>query len=219
MIEHKLFIGGVEVDLALPIPEIEAKINDMAGKCYPGGLVQATYKEIDERTAEITFKRHLPFDYVHGLGGNCMNYIDCAIVSGLTEDCFTLDLSGKKTPVCGPLIPWDRIWFVPTMAFGAFFRQFNETMVQEKLSRINITAGMDELTVVVKYPRDKGKYDDDIADLGTELGPLSGHRGETIDIRLKELGEICQRSQVKKKSYMGLVSYLLKTYEITLNIL
>ena len=61
-------------------------------------------------------------------------------------------------------------------------------------------------------------FDDDIADLEAELGPLDERRGETIDLSLKELGEICERTQIKTKSYMGLRSYLLKTYDITLNI-
>lgn len=182
-------------------------------------LVKASYREIDDRTAEITFNRNLPFKYAYGLGGQCLCYIDAAIVSGLTEDCFTVDFSGNKKPVCGPLIPWDDAWYIPTAAFTSFFRSFNETMVQEKISRVRIIVSMDKIEVVVKFPRDKGKYDDDIADLEAELGStLESHRGETLSFKLYDLGQICQRPQVKVKSYMGLQSYLLKTYEITLKI-
>lgn len=217
MIKHKLHIGGVELDLTEPIPEIEQKLNEHQAKCYLD-LVKASYNELDERTVEITFKRNLPSEYTNGLGGGCLCYIDAAIVSGLSEDCFVLDLSGNKKPLCGPLIPWGKIWFIPTMAFISFYRQFNETMVKEKLSRVRVTVFFDKIVVVVKYPRAKGKYDDDIADLEAELGPLEDLRGGTLELSLKELGEICERTQIKTKSYMGLRSYLLKTYDITLNI-
>lgn len=218
MIEKKLHIGGVELDLTLPPNEIEQKMNDLLSQCYLG-LVSASYKEVDNRTAEITFNRNLPFKYSRGLGGQCLCYVDAAIVSGLTEDCFKVDFSGKTKPVCGPLIPWDDAWYIPTAAFASFYRSFNETMVQEKISRVRVTSSTDKIVVVVKFPRDKGKYDDDIADLEAEIGkPLENLRGQTLTYSLYELGQICQRSQVKTKSYQGLKSYLLKTYDITLNI-
>lgn len=218
MINHKLHIGGVELDLTKPIPEIEQKLNDQQAKCYLN-LVKASYREIDNRTAEITFHRNLPFKYSYGLGGDCLCYIDAAIVSGLSEDCFVLDLTGNRKPICCPLIPWDRVWYIPKAAFISFYRTFNETMVQEKISRARIMVSMDKIEVIVKFPRDKGKYDDDIADLEAELGgTLESHRGETLEFKLYDLGQICQRPQVKVKSYMGLKSYLLKTYEITLKI-
>jgi hypothetical protein len=219
MIQKKLHIGGVELDLTLPQNEIEEKLNQQQVKCYLN-LVSASYKEIDDRTVEITFHRNLPFKYAYGLGGQCLCYIDAAIVSGLTEDCFKVDFSGNTKPVCGPLIPWDDAWYIPTAAFTSFFRSFNETMVQEKISRVRIISDTDKLVVVVKYPRNnKGKYDDDIADLEAEIGePLENRRGQTLTYTLDDLGQICQRSQVKTKSYQGLKSHLLKTYEITLNI-
>ena len=218
MIQKKLHIGGVDLDLTLPPNEIEEKLNQQQVKWYLN-LVSASYKEIDDRTAEVTFNRNLPFKYAYGLGGQCLCYIDAAIVSGLSEDCFTVDFSGNKTPVCGPLIPWDDAWYIPTAAFTSFFRSFNETMVQEKISRVRIMSGTDKLVVVVKFPRDKGKYDDDIADLEAEIGEsLENRRGQTLTYSLYDLGQICQRSQVRTKSYQGLKSYLLKTYEITLNI-
>ena len=61
MIEHKLHIGGVEVDLTQPAADIEKIINDNQQKVYLG-YVTASYKEIDDLTAEITFHRYLPFD-------------------------------------------------------------------------------------------------------------------------------------------------------------
>ena len=218
MIEHKLHMAGVELDLTLPQNQIEQKLNNILTRCYLG-LVNATYKEINDRTAEITFNRNLPYSYSNGLGGECICHIDAAIVSGLTEDCFKVDFSGKNKPVCGPLIPWDDAWYIPKVAFASFERSFNETMVKEKISRVNITSLTDKIVVVVKYPRAKGKYDDDVADLEAEIGePLVNRKGQTLTFTLNELGQICQRSQVKTKSYQGLKSYLLKTYDITLNI-
>jgi len=217
MIKHKIHIGGAEVDLSLSAAEIEAVINEQLDKCYLG-LVKVSYKEIDERTAEFTFHRELPYDY-YGVLNGCIGQIDAAIVSGLLESCFSIDLTGKNKPVCAPLIPLGKSWFVPDAAFCAFYRQFVETMTGEKLARVKVLALSDRIKVTVKYPRSKGKYDDDIADLVAELGDtLESHRGETLEFKLYDLGQICQRPQVKVKSYMGLKSYLLKTYEITLEI-
>lgn len=219
MIPHKLHIGGVEVDLTLPKADIEATINANQAKCYPNGLVVAEYQEIDERTAEITFSRTLPRQYYGAING-CLGQIDCAIVSGLLESCFMIDLTGKHKPLCGPLIPWGNGWFIPDAAFASFYRQFNETMVKEKISRVRFIVGPNKISVIVKYPRAKGKYDDDVADLESELGDtLENRRGQTLSFKLYDLGQICQRPQIKVKSYMGLKSFLLKTFDITLEIL
>lgn len=75
---------------------------------------------------------------------------------------------------------------------------------------------MDRVSVKVKYSWTKGKYDDDIADLESEIGPLEDHRGETLTFSLKRLGEVCERTYLKVKSYQGLKSYLKKTYDIEL---
>lgn len=54
---------------------------------------------------------------------------------------------------------------------------------------MQVDISMDKVSEKVKYPRTKGKYDDDIADLESELGgPLEDHRGETLSFTLKRLG-------------------------------
>lgn len=216
---HKLHIGGVDVDLSLPAAEIETIINEKQQQIYLG-LVVAEYKEIDDRTAEITFHRTLPFNY-YGNISKCLGHIDCGIISGLPEDCFMFDYTGQKKPLVAPLLPLGEVWYTPDTVFGSFYKQFVKTMTGEEISRVKFLALGDKVMVTVKYPRLKGrKYDDDIADLEAELGDtLENHRGETITYKLYDLGQICQRPQVKVKSYMGLVSYLLKTYDITLKIL
>ena len=98
-------------------------------------------------------------------------------------------------------------------------KQLNEKMLSEKLRRVKISAGPEKIEVLVKYSRTKGKYDDDIADLESELGcSLEDHRGETLSFTLKRLGEVCERTHIKKKSYQGLTSYLKRTYDIKLEI-
>ena len=84
---------------------------------------------------------------------------------------------------------------------------------------MQVDISVDKLSVRVKYPRTKGKYDDDIADLESELGgSLEDHRGETLSFTLKRLGEVCERTYLKKKSYQGLASYLKRKYDIKLEI-
>ena len=218
--KHKLHLTGMEVNLSLPAADILAALQKSLDRFYPDSLVKATvYEELDERTCKITFTRNLPFDYYLGLSG-CIGYIDASILSGFPEDSFTFNPGSKNTPIISTLIPWGQCWYVPTAAFISLMKQLNEKMLGENISRMKISSGVDKIEVLVKFSRDKGKYDDDIADLETELGgPLEDHRGETLKYSLKQLSDICERTYSKKKSYQGLTSYLKKTYDIKLEIL
>ena len=81
-------------------------------------------------------------------------------------------------------------------------------------------------TVKKKEPKPKkakaeagGRYQDDLNHLVERFGgPLEDLRGETIEIELQDLNTICPRDFVKAKSYMGLVGFLKRTYEIELKI-
>ena len=108
-------------------------------------------------------------------------------------------------------------------SFTNFWKRINEKYAGEKIQRIKIDITTTALTVRVKYARtvtgNAKRYADDVHDLELELGrPLEDFRGQTLEWPLAELGEICARKYLKRKSYDGLVSYLKKTYEITLQI-
>ena len=217
--KHTLFLAGATVDLTLPPADILSAINEPLGKYYEGLVVATDYTERDDRTCQITITRSLPYSFTYGLGGSCIDYIDEAIVSGMPEKYFQLDVTGQITPLVVPLFPMYDCWYSPKLAFNSFFRKIHETMAKEKLSRVNVQTNTDAIIITIKYPRGKGKYDDDIHDLETELGtPLEQHRGETLSFKLYDLGQICERDQIKTKSYMGLRSYLKKAYDITLEI-
>ena len=62
------------------------------------------------------------------------------------------------------------------------------------------------------------KFKNDIKALEERAGNLEELRGETLELDLQELNTICPRTFVKAKSYMGLVGYLKKAYEIELKI-
>jgi hypothetical protein len=62
------------------------------------------------------------------------------------------------------------------------------------------------------------KFKEDIKSLEEHCGPLEELRGEVLEIDLQELNTICPRVFVKAKSYMGLVGYLRKAYDIELKI-
>lgn len=217
--KHKLHLTGVEVDLSIPAVDILAVLQNSLDRFYPNSLVKASgYEELDERTCKITFVRDLPFDYCCALSGS-LGYIDASALSGFPESEFTFNPSSKNAPIIKTLIPWGRCWYVPTAAFVSLMKQLNETISGEKISRMRISAGLDKIEIQVKYSRGKGRYDDDMADLESELGgQLEDHRGQTLNYSLKQLSDICERTYIKKKSYQGLTSYLKKTYDITLNI-
>ena len=114
-------------------------------------------------------------------------------------------------------------FYTPMSSFTNFWKRINEKYAGEKIQRITIDITTTALTVRVKYARtiagNQKRYADDIHDLELELGDsLANHRGETFEWPLQELGEICARKYLKRKSYDGLVSYLKKTYDITLTI-
>ena len=189
--KHKLHLTGVEVDLSISAVDILAVLQKSLDRFYPDSLVKATgYEELDERTCKITFVRDLPFDYCLGLSG-CIGYIDASALSGFPESEFTFNPSSKKAPIIKTLIPWGRCWYVPTAAFISLLKQLNEKMMGEKISRMKIHVDTDKIEIQVKYSRDKSKYDDDQADLESEIGPLEGHRGETLKYSLKQLSDIC----------------------------
>jgi len=216
--KHKLHLTGVEVDMSIPAVDILDALQKSLDRFYPDSLVKASgYEEQDERTAKISFTRNLPFDYCLGLSG-CIGYIDASILSGFPESSFTFNPGSKNAPIISTLIPWGQCWYVPTAAFISLMKQLNEKMLGENISRMKISAGMDKIEVLVKFSRDKGKYDDDIADLESEIGSLEEHRGETLTFTLKRLGEICERTYLKVKFYQGLKSYLKKAYKIELEI-
>lgn len=62
------------------------------------------------------------------------------------------------------------------------------------------------------------KFKEDIASLVERCGNLEELRGEVLEIDLQELNKICPRVFVKAKSYMGLVGFLKKAYDIELKI-
>ena len=216
--KHKLHLTGVAVDLSAPSADILAVLQKSLDRFYPDQLVKASeYLEIDERTLEITILRNLPHEYSTILN-SCISYIDASMLSGFPEESFEFNPISGTEPITGPLIPWGKCWFVPSASFSMLMRRLNEKMLGEKISRFQIDISMDKIIVKVKYPRAKGKYDDDIADLESEIGPLEDHRGETLTFSLKRLGEVCERTYPKTKSYQGLRSYLKKTYDIELEI-
>lgn len=216
--KHKLHLTGVEIDLSAPSADILAVLQKSLDRFYPDQLVKVSeYLEIDERTCKIVFIRNLPHEYSTILN-SCISYIDASMLSGFPEESFEFNPISGTEPIAGPLIPWGKCWFVPSASFSMLMRRLNEKMLGEKISRFQVDISMDKIIVKVKYPRAKGKYDDDIADLESEIGPLEDHRGETLTFSLKRLGEVCERTYLKVKSYQGLKSYLKKTYNINLEI-
>lgn len=215
---HKLHLTGVEIDLSTPAADILSKLQASLDRFYHQLVKADSYTELDERTFELVFIRNLPYEYCCIING-CISYIDASMLSGFPEDDFKFNPVSGRMPVTGPLIPWGKCWFVPIASFTSLLKQANDTLLGEKISRMQVDISMDKIIVKVKYPRAKGKYDDDILDLESELGgSLEDHRGETLTFTLKRLGEVCERTHLKAKSYQGLKSYLKKTYNINLEI-
>ena len=197
---------------------------DFAYKGNRVALVKS-FTVLDENTCEIVIERHLTTDYCLACGPQFIGEHDEALLSGLETPYFSLKWgpTSKITPVVAPLIPMGSAFYTPKISFISFWKSVNKEHAGEEIQRITIDITNTALTVRVKYPRtvtgNQKRYADDVHDLELELGrPLQDFKGETLEWPLHELGEICARKYLKKKSYQGLIGYLKKTYDIDLNI-
>lgn len=194
---------------------------------YMGNRVAVVkyFKVLDDDNCEFFIERYLTTDYCLACGEQFIGEHDEALLSGLETPYFSLKWgpTAKITPVVAPLIPMGNVFYTPISSFTTFWKMINEKYAGEKIQRITIDITNTALTVRVKYPRtvtgNQKRYADDVHDLELELGrPLQDFKGETLEWPLHELGEICARKYLKKKSYQGLIGYLKKTYDIDLNI-
>lgn len=216
-----------KIDCSLPEEDVVAMMQLLIDHAYMGNRVAVVkyFKVLDDDNCEFSIERYLTTDYCLACGEQFIGEHDEALLSGLETPYFCLKWgpTAKITPVVAPLIPMGNVFYAPISSFTTFWKMINEKYAGEKIQRITIDITNTALTVRVKYPRtvtgNQKRYADDVHDLELELGrPLQDFKGETLEWPLHELGEICARKYLKKKSYQGLIGYLKKTYDIDLNI-
>ena len=180
---------------------------------------------LDEDTCTIEIERELDPDACCALGPHFIGEYDEALTSGLEPEHFSLWRGKSATikPIVAPLIPMGKAMYTPTDVFANCWKRINKQVTGEDIQRVKFTITPSNLTIYVKFARttvgNQKRYADDVHDLEMEIGDtLGNHRGETFSWPLWEMGEICARKYLKKKSYQGLIGYLKKTYDIELNI-
>ena len=180
---------------------------------------------LDEDTCTIEIDRTLDPEACCALGPGFISEYDESLTSGLEPEHSSLwrGKNSKIKPIVAPLLPMGKAMYTPTEIFADCWKRINKQVTGEDIQRVKFTITPFTLTIYVKFARttagNQKRYADDIHDLELELGDsLTNHRGETFEWPLQELGEICARKYLKRKSYDGLVSYLKKTYDITLTI-
>ena len=225
--KHYLHFSMGKIDCSLPEEDVVAMMQLLIDHAYMGNRVAVVkyFKVLDDDNCEFSIERYLTTDYCLACGEQFIGEHDEALLSGLETPYFSLKWgpTAKITPVVAPLIPMGNVFYTPISSFTTFWKMINEKYAGEKIQRITIDITNTALTVRVKYPRtvigNQKRYADDVHDLELELGrPLQDFKGETLEWPLHELGEICARKYLKKKSYQGLIGYLKKTYDIDLNI-
>lgn len=225
--KHYLHFSMGKIDCSLPEEDVVAMMQLLIDHAYMGNRVAVVkyFKVLDDDNCEFSIERYLTTDYCLACGEQFIGEHDEALLSGLETPYFSLKWgpTAKITPVVAPLIPMGNVFYTPISSFTTFWKMINEKYAGEKIQRITIDITNTALTVRVKYPRtvtgNQKRYADDVHDLELELGhPLQDFKGETLEWPLHELGEICARKYLKKKSYQGLIGYLKKTYDINLDI-
>ena len=216
-----------KIDCSLPEQDVVNMMQLLIDHAYMGNRVAVVkyFKVLDDDNCEFSIERYLTTDYCLACGPQFIGEHDESLLSGLETPYFSLKWgpTATITPVVAPLIPMGSAFYTPMSSFTTFWKRINEKYAGEKIQRITIDITTTALTVRVKYARsiagNQKRYADDVHDLEMEIGDaLGNHRGETFSWPLWEMGEICARKYLKKKSYQGLIGYLKKTYDIDLNI-
>ena len=227
---HKLQLANGSFDLTQPesdlLPIVQYITDYWMTQYY--GKSMGTYKHIivlDEDTCEIEIDRTLPEDACCALGPQFIGEYDESLLTGLEREHFGLHpgSTSKITPLVAPLLPFGSAFYTPDISFSKVLKYLNKRATGEEIQRIKYTITTTTLKVYFKFARTTSgntkRYADDVHDLEMELGDtLDNHRGETLSWPLWEMGEICARKYLKKKSYQGLIGYLKKTYDINLDI-
>ena len=225
--KHHLFISAGNIDCSKPTQDVVDMIQLLIDYAYKGNRVALvkSFTVLDENTCEIVIERLLTTEYCLAYGPNCISEYDESLLSGLETPYFSMRFGSTAiiTPVVSPLLPATSACYSPKVSFINFWKETNKKHAGEEIQRIKITTTTKELKIQVKFPRktvgNQKRYADDVHDLEMELGDtLDHHRGETLSWPLWEMGEICARKYLKRRSYDGLVGYLKKTYDINLDI-
>jgi len=178
---------------------------------------------LDADTCEFEIERSLSSGACCAAGPKFIGEYDESLITGLEKEFFSLHpgSSSRITPIVRPLVPMGTAFYTPDMVFANLYKHLAMRHHGEQVQRVKFNITTDKIIVYVKYARtasgNSKRYADDVHDLEMELGgPLTAHRGETLQWPLWEIGEICARKYLKRKSYQGLIGYLKKTYDIDL---
>lgn len=225
--KHYFDFSMGKIDCSLPEQDVVNMMQLLIDHAYMGNRVAVVkyFKVLDDDNCEFSIERYLTTDYCLACGPQFIGEHDESLLSGLETPYFSLKWgpTATITPVVAPLIPMGSAFYTPMTSFTTFWKRINEKYAGEKIQRITIDITTTALTVRVKYARtvtgNQKRYADDIHDLEMEIGDsLTNHRGETFEWPLQELGEICARKYLKRKSYDGLIGYLKKEFDIDLKI-
>ena len=216
-----------KIDCSLPEQDIVGMMQHLIDNAYLGHRVAVVkyFKVLDADNCEFAIERLLDTDYCLALGPGFIGEYDESLLTGLETPFFSLRQGPSATikPVVAPLMPMGKAFYSPIPVFARFWKKINQKYAGENIQRIKIDISTDKLVVRVKYARTTSdnpkRYVDDVHDLELELGtPLTQLGGTTLRWPLWEMGEICARKYLKKKSYQGLISHLKKAYDIDLTI-
>lgn len=214
--KHRIILSGSQaLDLSQPIQAIIKEMNDNLDRFYFGLAQVKSIKEIDQDTIEITINREVEQKH---LQPGFISFIDESIITGMNESVF---VPYNKEQAIFPIIPIGGCYFSPDKEFIKLYKHLINMCTGEVVKRMEIKPSISELVVTVEFDsinKTPKRYQQDITNLCAKFGDLNALKGQTIEMSLKEMASTCFRDNPKVSSYTGLLNYLKKTYDLTVNI-
>ena len=153
--QYKLYFFTEVIDLS-DASKVAQAIQAALDKFFPPNIVFVKdYKELDEKTFELTILRHYKDDAGASMSGFICDH-DEALISGLDIVVFQpFDPNQKKLL---RMIPWyDGMVYSPLIDFYEFWKKANEAMTGEKIKDIQIVPEETSLYIKVTFKQKRKK--------------------------------------------------------------
>ncbi|RHV89629.1 hypothetical protein [Culturomica massiliensis] len=143
----RFIINGLRFNTNIPKEKIERITQTLLDLQYGSGNISFEYNLINENEIELNFLRETRYE----VDGDWITDTDCSMISGLSEDAFQVDLTGKETPLVSMTIPYGTHWYTGIDLFTDVYEQELRKLVKQKIKEINITVNNSKVTVNIKF--------------------------------------------------------------------
>lgn len=143
----RFIINGLRFNTNIPKEKIERITQTLLNLQYGSGNISFEYNLINDEEIEFNFLRKIRYE----VDGDWITDTDCSMISGLSEDAFQVDITGKETPLVSMTIPYGTHWYTGIDEFTDVYKQELRKLVKQKTKEINITVNNSKVTVHIKF--------------------------------------------------------------------